>query len=638
MDSPKLIDGSVHTYAPLSEGGFIRLMHVEPALHVNAPICFSFKTAQLTKIVAQYEAISYTWGESKLINPLYLDDGTYVLVTKNLDKALRRLRHSTTTRVLWADAVCINQVDNDEKSTQIPLMARIFRGASKVLAWLDDGAEEERGMLLLEQLSRYQEHAKNEFEGHSRSESQHSWKEEENYMIIHKFLGLAWFARLWIIQEIVMNADVILFCGTSSMTWVRFTAALSNHRHLQPRGTLSINQHRLDAIQAITNLWRQHSSISVLPTQERSSFAPGGILEIVNKFWGYGCTDPRDRIFALYSMTMDIQPSTYQGNIPCVRMDVDYSSSVAQVYQDFASACIARSRPILDAVLARQYTPGSNKSWPSWIPDWREPPSLPYHWRSTEKLACHTASPSILGIWPAPADRSDPENFPVIDHIFVFPDTIEESMKFLLMLCRDWPHLTLDGILRALLPDRSRDERKAFAYHIARTYEARPAYTTSTMDAQLNLSLRYGMRLHLLSKESIFEHTVYPSEDLNSRGWEGPPSYITSAMIAQLNLDLQAAMKYHRFFSTTKPRRIIGYGNAAMAKGDKIFVFDQDLTLSVRNYQSILLLRPSATRTIGHMNIATHRLIGSGWFFTHTTTPIPLPENSSLLNLMVYIE
>jgi hypothetical protein len=90
----------LHVYEPLPGTNFIRLMHVEPALHADAPIHFSFQTAQLEDIVGQYEAISYTWGEPKLIHPLYISDGTSVLVTRNLGKALRRLRYPATTRVL----------------------------------------------------------------------------------------------------------------------------------------------------------------------------------------------------------------------------------------------------------------------------------------------------------------------------------------------------------------------------------------------------------------------------------------------------------------------------------------------------------------------------------------------------------
>ena len=40
--------------------------------------------------------------------------------------------------VFWADAICINQKDLEEKSAQIPLMANIYWNASQVLAYLGE--------------------------------------------------------------------------------------------------------------------------------------------------------------------------------------------------------------------------------------------------------------------------------------------------------------------------------------------------------------------------------------------------------------------------------------------------------------------------------------------------------------------
>lgn len=88
-------------------------------------------TGDLLKLKAQYEAISYTWGEPLVIYPLYVDDGKHVKATSNLDQALRRLRLPATSRLLWADAVCINQSNDAEKGTQIPLMIQIFRNAKR---------------------------------------------------------------------------------------------------------------------------------------------------------------------------------------------------------------------------------------------------------------------------------------------------------------------------------------------------------------------------------------------------------------------------------------------------------------------------------------------------------------------------
>jgi hypothetical protein len=64
-------------------------------------------------------------------------------VTKNLYLALLRLRHPETERTLWVDALCINQVDLDEKRHQIALMADIYTKASTVIMWLGEPEIEE---------------------------------------------------------------------------------------------------------------------------------------------------------------------------------------------------------------------------------------------------------------------------------------------------------------------------------------------------------------------------------------------------------------------------------------------------------------------------------------------------------------
>lgn len=47
-------------------------------------------------------------------------------------------------RLVWADAVCINQKGNDEKSKQVLKMDIIYRQGSKTLAWLGCGFEDNR--------------------------------------------------------------------------------------------------------------------------------------------------------------------------------------------------------------------------------------------------------------------------------------------------------------------------------------------------------------------------------------------------------------------------------------------------------------------------------------------------------------
>jgi hypothetical protein len=84
------------------------------------------------------------------------------LLHKALTGALRQFRsraaQSGEPLVLWTDAVCINQLDVDERSQQVAMMQRVFESAASVLIWLGEGdAIAESGLLNLLGLAMYQQ-------------------------------------------------------------------------------------------------------------------------------------------------------------------------------------------------------------------------------------------------------------------------------------------------------------------------------------------------------------------------------------------------------------------------------------------------------------------------------------------------
>lgn len=50
--------------------------------------------------------------------------------------ALKRIRHETDERVVWADAICIDQTNKAERARQVTLMSEIYEQAQEVLVWL----------------------------------------------------------------------------------------------------------------------------------------------------------------------------------------------------------------------------------------------------------------------------------------------------------------------------------------------------------------------------------------------------------------------------------------------------------------------------------------------------------------------
>jgi hypothetical protein len=88
----------------------------------------------------QFEALSYVWGHEVSPHTIQVD-GKSTPIGLNLDHALRRLRYQDKERILWVDALCINQANVSERNHQVHLMGRIYSSATTVVIWLASGDE-----------------------------------------------------------------------------------------------------------------------------------------------------------------------------------------------------------------------------------------------------------------------------------------------------------------------------------------------------------------------------------------------------------------------------------------------------------------------------------------------------------------
>lgn len=124
---------NLYKYNPLPTEKFIRLLELHPG-QVNDDIkC----TLQATNVedAPEYEALSYAWGDATTKSNVSCD-GKIILVTQNLKDALVRLRLEEKSRLVWADAICINQSDMVEKGPQVKMMKQIYDNATRVCVWL----------------------------------------------------------------------------------------------------------------------------------------------------------------------------------------------------------------------------------------------------------------------------------------------------------------------------------------------------------------------------------------------------------------------------------------------------------------------------------------------------------------------
>jgi hypothetical protein len=131
-------------YFPLSPGldsiRLLRLMpHQDATAHIQCELFeYSFQTSCGTHL---YEALSYVWGDPDETRPISIH-GNRFNVTVNLYAALSRLRNHSIERILWIDAICINQENQLEKEYQIQSMPRIYGQAERVVVWLGEAADD----------------------------------------------------------------------------------------------------------------------------------------------------------------------------------------------------------------------------------------------------------------------------------------------------------------------------------------------------------------------------------------------------------------------------------------------------------------------------------------------------------------
>lgn len=118
----------------------IRLLRLLPGSKDDKIQCQLFEYEFRQKAQWHYDALSYVWGDQRQTKRIVVD-GWHVNVTVNLHAALTRLRDQENERVMWIDALCINQADLKERASQVQLMPMIYAFANQVVAWL---GEEER--------------------------------------------------------------------------------------------------------------------------------------------------------------------------------------------------------------------------------------------------------------------------------------------------------------------------------------------------------------------------------------------------------------------------------------------------------------------------------------------------------------
>lgn len=269
----------------------------------------------------KYQALSYVWGSTEDAQWVFVRTGEALerlSITPNLALALRHLRSQDITITLWIDSICINQNDIRERNEQVSMMADIYRSADHVTVWL--GPEGENSALAFQLLRRL---------GAGVVEIQWNrqtlvYKDSFNPQLIEidepcakavaRLVERPWFERLWVLQEIYLAQEVLICCGSETMSWELFKNGFAVACEETPHA----------AIERVLGAGREPCLARRMRVLRIIMGAKPQFSYLRNFLGAVKCTDDRDRIFGILSFLE-------MGGLP-PRFRPDYFLSTREVY------------------------------------------------------------------------------------------------------------------------------------------------------------------------------------------------------------------------------------------------------------------------------------------------------------------
>lgn len=322
---------NINPYNPLPGKDYIRVLELQPGVG-NEPLRGTLSDVSLYGSELAFESLSYVWGDPNTHvwgdsstsslggKTIDLGRGQSLPILSNLNDALHHLRHKSKTRALWIDALCINQSDNEEKSSQIQLMADIYARCTSVIVWLGlPGANSELGLDVLSFLSN-----SNKRIGGGGAPWDHLPTEEVKTGI-QDILQRTYFTRLWVVQEAALAKRIQMYVGNTSIEWSRSQTRKFLARVKMTELSPSWMESELSLVdfQPIRELLEQNLAADA---KRRGTVEVPSLLDVVHSIRHRKCIDPRDRIYGAMSL---VTPAEVAGLVP------DYNLSWEETYRRF---------------------------------------------------------------------------------------------------------------------------------------------------------------------------------------------------------------------------------------------------------------------------------------------------------------
>ena len=366
----------------------IRLLHLLPAEKDDDEITGLLVDAPPDWKKMSYIALSYCWGglsEPQKINMIHFDRNSkdmyveggdqsssvheYVVtstkhkvpfnVTQNLYGALKALRRvDRKTRAFlkrdnyafWIDAICINQADMAERSSQVGSMGRIYSDATVVFVWLGESADTMRGLSLVHAMNTYARNTwGSEFDELEPKEEQilalfqvnfnlgdERLGPESLFQILDRLFSNPYFKRMWVLQEATIKAEKTYIFSSRwliPMGWIILANRFCHTwRRLYP--TVDVGQLPVIWTQMLQErLVRARADPEGKEHKRMLMCLPQLFFSVAKDF---DSTDPRDKVYAL----LDLSLETRKGSEARKELAPDYTKSTSQLFCEFTTWCI----------------------------------------------------------------------------------------------------------------------------------------------------------------------------------------------------------------------------------------------------------------------------------------------------------
>ncbi len=561
----------------------IRLCTLHPG-SLDDPLVCTLSTISLDD-KPEYETLSYVWGDPTF-NKEIRENGDVLRVTTSLHTALRYLRFTENPRVIWADGICINQGDLNERSSQVGMMGDIYRAGKELQVWLGEAEEvvnhtggdsihlelasenalndlgvflQSQGLLTnppsLHSASVVTESPDSSLLGaleillllvadehmfrmpfykltHESKLEFNSWW-YQSLSSLTRLLSLAWWRRLWTFQETLLSSRSTVHIGIHEVP-------LSYFLH----GLKKASQHLSGCCSPLAGLWlgsigifrRMNSLINLVLLLDSAikSFRSNAYLRMDELYIMSSrreSSDPLDKVYAINSL---VCPQETPKLFP------DYHISPAELYTEATRHAFSEegSLNLLDYAVGTQYpTPFDSEytnpfNLPSWVSDWR-----------------HDSQPRIY----APLYNAS------------------HSLK----------HKTQTSGSRSLVI------KGAFVGVVSKIGEVLPALLESCFVEKLRqwrllAGSFHNYDMHTFLKVIFLDFSISPEEKTQRMTtetlsqlelwWNASMSANSMAIRSDFSVHLSKIRKQHRIYATSQG--ILGMGPLDLHEGDRIFVVE----------------------------------------------------------------